>query len=403
VPPGGPGNGLKQVAEAGTVRVGVVGTGFAAGSHIDALRRVPGVELAGVAASAQARADAAADRLGLPRGYGHYNQLLEDPTVEAIHNCTPNDLHLEVNLAALRAGKHLLSEKPLAMDGAQAATLVREASTAGVVAGVCFNYRHFPLIHQARVLLSAGRLGPVHLVHGGYLQDWLLLDTDWNWRVDPARGGSSRAVADIGSHWMDLIQHVTGDRITEVLATFDTVHRVRRRPAGEVRTFAGDVAQERHEVDIGTEDAATVLFRTEAGARGAFTVSQVSAGRKNRLFFEIDAADAALAWDQEEPNRLWIGHRDRANEVMMRDPSLLEPEAAKLAHYPGGHEEGWPDALRNLFADFYATVTGTGEEGRHRPSFATFPEAHRVILSVEAALASHRSGRWEKIVGGEAE
>jgi predicted dehydrogenase len=242
--------------------------------------------------------------------------------------------------------------------------------------------------------------GPVHLVTGTYLQDWLLLPTDWNWRLDPARGGASRAVADIGSHWIDLVQHVTGDRIAEVCADLGRMHDVRRRPVGEVQTFtAGD--GERADAPVGTEDWATILFRTERGARGSLTVSQVSAGRRNHLTLEVDAASAAFAWNQEEPNTLWIGRRGEPNGELVRDPSLLSAPAAALAHYPGGHQEGWPDALFNLVTDFYAAVRARRVGETHEDTFASFADAHRTTQTVEAIVASSADRAWVRVGAGQ--
>ncbi len=374
------------------VSVGIVGAGFAARAHVDALRRVDAVRIAGIAASTPERSRAVATELGLPP-FDDYDAMLRDDGVEVVDDCTPNDLHLEINTASLRAGKHLLSEKPLAMDSAQTARLLELAGSAGVVTGVCFNYRHFPLVQHLRAELATGEHGRVRLVTGGYLQDWLLLDTDWNWRLDPARGGASRAVADIGSHWIDLVQHVTNDRVVEVCANLGRVHDVRRRPVDEVQTFAtGDGRRE--QVPVGTEDFATILFATAAGARGTFTVSQVSAGRKNHLTIEVDADHTAFAWNQEEPNTLWIGRRDAANETLPRDPALLADAAAPLAHYPGGHQEGWPDALRNLMADFVGAVRARRSDEHHDATFASFADAHHTTMVVEAILASDRARGW---------
>jgi predicted dehydrogenase len=374
------------------VSVGVVGAGFAARSHVDALRRIPGARIAGIAASTPERSRAVAAELGL-EPFDDYRSILEDDAIDLVDDCTPNDLHLDVNEAALRAGKHLLSEKPLAMDSAQTGRLVELASSATTVTGVCFNYRHFPLVQQLRAELATGQHGSVRLLTGGYLQDWLLLDTDWNWRLDPARGGASRAVADIGSHWIDLVQHVTNDRVIDVCADLGRVHDVRRRPVGEVQTFtAGDGRRE--PVTIGTEDHAAILFRTASGAHGAFAVSQVSAGRKNHLTVEIDTDRTAFAWDQEEPNTLWMGRRDAANETLVRDPGLLAPSAAPLAHYPGGHQEGWPDALRNLLADVVDAVRARRRQEHHDSTFASFADAHHTTMVVEAILASDRARGW---------
>ena len=377
----------------GRVRVGIVGTGFAASSHLDALARVPSVEVAGIAGSGPERAQEAAERFGVPRSFPSWTAMLEDDAIDAVHNCTPNHVHSEVSSAALSAGKHLLSEKPLAMDSEESARLVKEADAAGVTAGVCFNYRHFPLVRQLREELASDEHGAVHLVHGGYLQDWLLEPTDWNWRLEPEKGGTSRAISDIGSHWLDLVQHVTRDRVDAVLADLGTVHRERLRPRGEVETFTREGSAERERVAVATEDLGSVLLRFAGGARGSMVISQVSAGRKNRLFVEVDAARSAFAWDQEEPNRLWVGRRDGPNRDVPRDPGVLAPAAAALAHFPGGHQEGWPDALRNLFEEFYGTVRGEVKE----PTFATFPDAHRMIRIVEAIVESHRTERWVRV------
>jgi predicted dehydrogenase len=378
-----------------TIGVGVIGGGFSARAHVDALRRVPGVRIAGITASTPERSKYVADELGLPAVDDH-RAMLDDEAIDAIHDCTPNDLHLEVNAAAIEAGKHLLSEKPLAMDSAQTGRLVELANAADVVTGVCFNYRHYPLVQELRSALASGEHGPVRLVTGAYLQDWLLLATDWNWRLEPERGGASRAVADIGSHWIDLVQHVTNDRISDVCADLGRMHDVRRRPAGEVQTFAsGD--GERAEVDVATEDWANVLFRTETGAGGGLTVSQVSAGRKNHLRLEVDAERSAFAWDQEEPNTLWIGRRDGPNSSLGRDPALLSPGAAALARYPGGHQEGWPDALLNLVVDFYTAVRAHLAGEWHDATFASFVDAHRTTQAVEAIVASAAARRWVRV------
>ena len=378
--------------ERSRIRVGVIGTGFAASSHLDALARLRGVEVAGILGSSPERSRAAAERLGVGRAYPGLEALLDDDSVDAVHNCTPNHLHAGITERALATGKHVLSEKPLALDPEEGARLVSAADRANVVTGVCFNYRHFPLVQQARAMVR-GELGPVHLAHGSYLQDWLLEKDDWNWRLEADKAGATRASGDIGSHWVDTVEHVMGDRVEEVMADLGRLHDERLRPAGEVRTFERSPA-ERIPTRVDTEDFASVLLRFRGGCRGAFTVSQVSPGRKNRLWFEMDGARAALAWDQEDPNRLWIGRRDAANAQVMRDPSLLVPQAAALAHFPGGHEEGWPDALRNLFEDFYAAVSAHRERRPDQRTFATFGEAQHVTEVIAAIARSDRDRSW---------
>lgn len=370
----------------------LVGTGFAASSHADALTRLPNVEVAGIAGSGPEKARAAAERFGIERPYASLDELLDDDSVVAVHNCTPNYLHSGITTRCLEAGKHVLSEKPLAMHSGETAALVDRAARTDVVTGVAFNYRHYPLVQQMRVMLGSGDLGPVHLVRGGYIQDWLLHREDWNWRLESAKAGTTRAMGDIGSHWLDLVQHVTGAEVAEVLGELGRLHEERFRP-GEVETFAR-ASGNGEPVAMDTEDFGSVLLRFRSGARGAFTVSQVSAGWKNRLRVDIDAAEASLGWDQEDPNTLRIGRRDDPNLELLRDPSLLAPEAAALAHYPGGHQEAWPDGLRNLFIDFYAAVAAHGSGKGHRGSFATFEDAHRVTQIVEAVAESDRRGAW---------
>ena len=373
----------------------IVGAGFAAASHLDALRRVEGATALGVLASSPERGREAAERIGVERSYGTLDDVLADDTIDVVHNCTPNHLHHAITRAALAAGKHVLSEKPLGLDVREAEDLAARARSSDLVTGVCFNYRHFPLVQHLREAIRSGTGGVVHLIHGAYLQDWLLFEDDWNWRLESEKAGGARAVGDIGSHWIDLVQHVSGDEVVAVCAQLARVHAWRLRP-GEVRTFDRSAsAAEATPTAIDTEDAATVLFRFGSGATGACTISQVSAGQKNHLTIELDAARESYAWSQEEPNVLRIGRRDAPNEELLRDPSLLTPEAASLVHYPGGHQEGWPDALRNLLIDFYALVVAH-RGGAHPPArtVATFEEALGVARVVDAIVQSDRDRGW---------
>ncbi|KJE25972.1 hypothetical protein LG52_899 [Geobacillus kaustophilus] len=380
------------------INVGIIGTGFSASSHIEALRRLPLVNIVAIASSSQEKAEEAARRFGIPKAYGDYRALIDDPDVEAVHNCTRNVLHFPINKAVLEAGKHLLSEKPLAMDSEQSAELKRLAEQSESLSAVCFNYRHYPLVVEAKERL-AREAKRVHFVYGGYVQDWLLYDTDYNWRLDPAQNGPSRAIADIGSHWCDTVQYVLGKKIVEVFADLRTVHPVRYKPKQEESTFTASGAQDAEPVQIDTEDGGSVLVHFDDGTHGAFTISQVSAGRKNRLYFEIAADEMTLAWDQEHPNRLWVGRRSGPNEEIVRDPALLSPRAASLAHYPGGHEEGWPDGLKNLFLDFYSAIIRKqrGEALGELP-FATIADGHHTMAIVDAILESHRTKRWVRVL-----
>ena len=381
-----------------TVKSAIIGTGFIGPAHVEAARRIGGVEFAALAEASPELAAAKAAQLGIPRSTGDYRAVLADQSIEVVHNCTPNRLHFEINLAALAAGKHVISEKPLAMSSAETRKLVAAAKKAGVLAAVDFNYRCYPLVQEMRSMAADGRLGRLYLAQGSYLQDWLYLDTDYNWLLEPALGGSPRAVGDIGSHWFDLFQHVTGEEVVEVSADFSTVHESRRRPRRAVETYAGRQLQPKdyESVRIETEDCATIQFRTASGALGSLVVSQVSAGRKNRLFIELSGARSAVWWDQERPNELTVGRREKANELIIKDPALLSPAAAPFAHYPGGHPEGYPDGLKNLCREFYARVRDA-KLRRQPAAYATFADGHRELCICEAVLGSARRRAWVKV------
>jgi predicted dehydrogenase len=383
-----------------TVNAGVIGTGFIGPAHVEALRRTPGVQVLAIGSNEPDRARDVAARFGIPRVYDSWEAVIRDRDVEVVHNCTPNNLHFAINRAAIEAGKHIVSEKPLTMTSKESAALLALLKKRPVVNAVNFNYRMYPLIQHARAMTRRGDLGTVHLIHGHYTQDWLLYDTDYNWRLEPEIGGASRAVADIGSHWCDLVQFVSGNTIVEVMADLLTVHPKRWKPAGAVDTFKGKESRgvaKGVPVTVGTEDAGVIMFRLDNGGRGVVTVSQVSAGRKNREWFEIDGGTAALAWDQEEPNQLWIGHRERPNESLLKDPSLLDAAARPYAHYPGGHPEGYPDGPKNLFAGVYAAVRSRPKSVPARADFPTFADGHRENLIVDAVLASHRQRLWVRV------
>lgn len=374
----------------------VVGTGFIGPVHVEGLRRA-GVRVAGVVGSTPDKSNAAAARLGLPRGYDSFHELLRDESVAVVHLTTPNRFHFEQAAAALRAGKHVMCEKPLAMTSAESAELVRIARDSGRAAGVAYNIRFYPLCHEAAARVTNGAIGDLLHVVGSYVQDWLLLDTDFNWRVLADDGGELRAVADIGTHWLDLVQFITGQAIVEVCADLRTVHATRRRPSGGVETFSGPgrAPTATEPVAITTDDCGAVMLRFANGANGCLWVSQTTAGRKNCLRFEIAGAKQSLAWNSETPNELWTGHRDRANETLLRDPSLMHESAREIANYPGGHNEGFPDTFKQLFRTFYAHIAA-GEFARSSatPKFPTFEDGHREILLCEAVLRSHRERRW---------
>lgn len=381
------------------IKAGIIGTGFIGPAHVEAVRRLGHIDMVALAEADQALADAKAAALSIPKAYGDYRELLKDEEIEVIHNCTPNSLHFEITREAIAACKHVISEKPLAMNSDESRKLVAMAEESGLVHAIDFNYRYYPLVVQAREMRERGDLGKIYCVHGSYLQDWLFLDTDYNWRIEPDTGGESRAVADVGSHWCDLLQYITGLRITAVYADLATMIPVRKKPKKPIETYAGKelTPEDYEDRPITTEDYGSVLLEFDTGARGVFTVCQVAAGHKNRLHYEIDGSRCALVWDQEQPNDLWIGRRESANQVMPRDPSLLQPEAKALAHYPGGHPEGYPDGLRN-FVDQVYTYIGEGKRpGKDPTPFSTFVDGHHEILIVEAVLESHRKKEWVKV------
>lgn len=372
--------------------MGLVGPGFVGAHHIDAVRRLGFVDVVAVAASSDRSARAKADALGVPKAYGSYEALAADPDVHVVHNTTPNHMHVPVIMAALTHRKHVVSDKPLALNTEDARALVNAAREAGVVHAVTFNYRGNPLVQQAREMIRDGAIGEPHFVHGAYLQDWLLQATDFSWRLEPEKGGKSSAIGDIGSHWCDLVQHVVGRQIESVLADLTTVVTTRFKPPKNREAFSR--SEERGEAfRVQSEDLATVLVRFEGGARGSVSVGQVCAGHKNDLWFEVNGASASLRWQQERQNELWIGRRDAANGMLPKDPSLLHEGARRYAHLPGGHQEAWADAFCNVMRDIYGFIaSGRSTDEAKPPAFATFDDGYRAACVVDAILKSHADG-----------
>jgi len=374
----------------------VVGTGFIGPIHVEGLRRA-GVRVAGVLGSTPDKSRQMAERLDVPRAYDSFAEVLTDANVQAVHLATPNRLHFEQASQALRAGKHVLCEKPLAMTPAESAELVRLAKETKRAAGVNYNIRYYPLCREAAERMRDGSIGALYHVAGSYVQDWLFYPTDFNWRVLAEEGGELRAVADIGTHWLDLIQFITGLHVEAVFADLNTVLPVRQRPRGGVETFSGKLgtARETDSVAIHTDDYGSILLRFQGGARGVLWVSQVTAGRKNCLCFEIAGSKQALAWNSEAPNELWIGHRDRANESLLRDPALLSEEARRYTAYPGGHNEGFADTFKQCFRAFYDAIAAGAWDASD--AYPTFEDGHREIVLCDAILRSAREERWVKL------
>lgn len=378
-----------------SLKVGVVGAGFIGPAHIEALRR-HGITILGLSESSPEKTKQRAAELGL-KPYATYESMIADPAVDVIHITSPNHLHYPQAKAALLAGKHVVCEKPLAMNPQESSELVALAKEKNLVGAVNFNIRFYPLAQQARALVQAKELGDLYIIQGSYLQDWLLLPTDWNWRLEPELGGEMRAVADIGSHWLDLVTYISGLKVEQVFADFRTFIPVRQKPTVPPDTFGSKLEKpvEYVEQPIHTEDYATVLLRFEGGARGVLTVSQVSAGRKNRLYYEIDGAKSSLWWDSERPNELWIGHRERPNEFLLKDPSLLDPQARQYTSYPGGHNEGFPDTFKQLYLSVYRYIAA-GDYSK-KPDFATFEDGHQELVLGDAILRSFKESRWVKV------
>lgn len=377
------------------IKVGIIGLGFIGPAHAEALRRTGMVEIAALADLNPEAAKKGADQLGVDRYYTDHKELLKDSAIKAVHVCTPNFLHFPMVKDALLAGKHVVCEKPLATTVKEARELVALAEKTGLRNAVNFNLRFYPLVQQARSMAASGELGDLFAIHGSYLQDWLYYATDYNWRLEPSMSGDSRAIADIGSHWMDMIEHVSGKKIAKVLADFATMHKNRKRPKKAVETYSGKMLApgDYEDVPITTEDYATVLFQFEGGARGVLTVSQVSAGRKNRLYFEMDCSKKAVAFDSERPNELWIGRRDGPNETLLKDPSLLAPEARSIVSYPGGHNEGFPDTFKQMYREFYGSILGQVKAGR----YATFRDGLRELILCEKIVESSRTNGWKEV------
>ena len=379
--------------------MGLVGAGFIGPHHLEAVRRLGFVDVVAIADHTEAAARQKADALGVPKAYGGYEALLADPDIHVVHNATPNYLHHPVSMAAIAAGKHVVSDKPLAMTSAQARELLDAATARGVVHAVTFNYRGNPLVQQARTMIKKGEIGPPRFIHGSYLQDWLLYETDYSWRLEPDKGGESSAMGDIGSHWCDLAQHVSGLRITHVLADLTTVVPVRKKPLGSRNAFAKAGADDQVEdVTIAVEDLCSVLVRFENGAKGAFSVGQINAGHKNDLVLEINGSQASIRWHQEQQNELWIGHRSTGNMILQKDPSLMDPEVAGIAKLPGGHQEAWPDAFRNVLRAVYEHIVEGRPMQDRVPMFASFEDGWRPNAVIDAVLASHRNGNvWTEV------
>ena len=374
------------------IRTAIVGTGFMGRVHLEALRRLEFVEAAAVVG----RNAEATRRLGagfsLSTITTDYRDVLRDPKIDAVHICTSNAQHFPMASEALRAGKHVICEKPLATTVGEGEELASLAERHELRNCVCHNLRYYPMVQQMRRMREDGDLGEILIVQGTYFQDWLLYDTDWNWRVDAKAGGPSRCMADIGSHWFDMAEHVTGLRVTSLCADLHTFHSVRKQPKHSVETFSNKLSGQGDYVEtaVDTEDFGAVIFRMDGQARGSVAASQVSAGRKNRLSIEICGSRSSVAWNQERPDELWVGHRDSGNQVFVKDPALLKPAARSYADLPGGHSEGYDDTFKQVFRRFYAAIG----DPAGAPEYPQFVDGIRQLRIVKAALESDRTRGW---------
>ena len=378
-------------------KAAVLGTGFMGRVHLEALRRVESVEPYAVAGRNLEAARSLASAYGIAKTASDYRDLLAMPEIDAVHICTPNAQHFEMARAALEAGKHLLCEKPLSVSAEEAEDLVKLAAEKKLRNCVCHNLRYYPMVQQMRRMREEGDLGEILVVQGTYSQDWLLYDTDWNWRIDEKAGGPLRCMADIGSHWFDMAEHVTGLRATSLCADLNTVHRTRKQPKKAVETFAGKTLspEDYTETPVTTEDFGAVVFRMGDRTRGAMTASQVSAGRKNRLSIEVYGTRASVAWDQERPDELWIGNRNTPNQYIIKDPSLMTAAARSYADLPGGHSEGYDDTFKQVFRRFYASISDPAA----KPEYPQFADGLRQMRLLDAELHSNQNRCWVDVTG----
>ena len=377
------------------IKTAIVGTGFMGKVHAEQVRRLGNVDIEAVVGSSLARAKSFAEASGIPIATGDLEDVLNNKEIAAVHICTPNVDHFPQSLAALNAGKAVLCEKPMTTTVEEARQLVKTAKAKNAINCVQHNLRYYPVLQQVRQMIAHGDLGEILIVQGTYSQDWLLYDTDWNWRIDTKENGQLRVMGDIGSHWMDMIQHLTGLPITAVCADLATFHKTRRKPKGSVETFSGKKASadDTDEFVVDSDDFGAVLVHLGERTRGTFTVSQMSAGRKNRFFIEIFGTKAGVAWNQEEQDTLWIGHRNDPNQIVIKDASLFYPEAAKFVDLPGGHSEGYDDSHKQVFKNFYARVADPSVP----IDYPTFEDGLRGMILLEKVAESSAKKAWVQV------
>ncbi len=378
-------------------KVGLIGTGYIGIIHLKMLRRFPEVDIVGVADNNKQSADIVSKKFNVPKVFYNASELIQDQEVEIIHNCTPNNLHFEINSEAIKAGKDVLSEKPLALNSKESSELVALVEKCNTVHGVNFCYRYYPVLQEAAARVRKGNLGDVRLVLGHFLQDWLSFETDYSWRLDPKIAGASNTMADLGSHWCDLVQFVTGLKITEIMAEFHTILPTRKKPKSGPLSFGASQNDEVEEVKIPVEDYATIFIRLENGARGNFSTCQLAIGKKVDIDLQVYGSKESYSWNHVHPNAITIGHRDRANEIFYESPLLQTEDTRKYASLPTGHPIGYHDTIYNLLMDYYAAVAAKRDGKKIKTNFPDFYAGHSEMKIIEAAFRSSRSGSWEKV------
>jgi len=378
------------------IKVGLIGGGFIGRIHAEALRRLGYVEVLALAEVNQELAEERAEELSIPNGYGDYRGLLQNREIESVHVLTPNKCHFSMSKECVEAGKNVVCEKPVAMNSNESSELLKLAREKGVVHCLCHNMRYYPLVKQAREMVKGGEIGNIRLIHGHYLQDWLFLETDYNWRLEAAVGGKSRAVADIGTHWLDMVQHVSGQKVVSVYADLTTFIPVRKKPLKELETYTVQELKpgDYEDVKIDTEDHGTVLLKFSGGAKGVLLACQVCAGRKNMIDFEINGSKRTLAWNGEHPNHMWIGERGKVNGEFIKNPAIMAPDAAKYAGAPCGLGEGYLDTFKSIFSDVYEWMREGKKMDEEEVNFPTFLTGHQELSIVDAVLRSHDTGTW---------
>jgi len=377
------------------IRTAMIGTGFMGKVHTEAVRRLGNVEVVATAGSSAEKAKAFADSQSIPMSTGDWKSLVGNKEIDAVHILTPNAQHCEMVKAFAKAGQHVLCEKPLAMSAVEARDMLKTAEKAGVVHATNHNLRYYPVVQHVRQMVERGDLGDILVVQGTYYQDWLLYETDYNWRLEAAANGALRVVGDIGSHWMDMIQHLSGHKVSALCADLQIFHKTRKKPKGSVETFTGKLAKGAGYTDytVETEDFGMVLLKLGDRARGCYSVSQVSAGCKNRFEFEIFGTKCGVRWNQESPDTLWIGHRNSPNQVIVKDPSLMAPGAQEFADLPGGHSEGYDDSHKQLFRGFYHKIANP----KSVRNFPTLADGLWGMQCIEAVAKSHKKQGWVKV------